>query len=311
MNAMTTGNRVEALSTTGRLLRRAAFPATMALAYGAYFLQHASGVPPKVSPYFSAVFAAAIVMALEYAIPYEREWLPRWDDVKHDFLFMATSQVLLPLALAWFVSAALLTWRNGSDVLGHVWPHQSPVAAQLVLMLISVAFLRYWLHVAAHNTKTLWTLHAIHHSPKKLYWLNVGRFHPIEKSLQFLLDAFPFIVLGVGEEVLGLYLICFAVVGFFEHSNVDARFGVLNYIFSSPELHRWHHSRLIQESNNNYGNTLMVWDLVFGTYFFPRDRHVAELGLINRAYPMGFFSQMRTPFVPGLDKQSKGVADAS
>jgi sterol desaturase/sphingolipid hydroxylase (fatty acid hydroxylase superfamily) len=282
----------------------------MALAYGSYFLMHAAGVPPKAGPYLAAILAASVVMALEYVIPYERAWLPSWHDMKHDFLFMITSQVLLPLGLSWFVSVALLTWRNGSGFPATLWPHQVPALAQLMLMLLSVAFLRYWLHFAAHNTKTLWTLHAVHHSPRKLYWLNVGRFHPIEKSLQFLLDAFPFIVLGVGEQVLGLYLICFAVVGFFEHSNVDARYGVFNYIFSGPELHRWHHSRLIEESNSNYGNTLIVWDLVFGTFFLPRGRKVAELGLINRVYPMGFFSQMRTPFIPGLDKRSKEAVDA-
>jgi sterol desaturase/sphingolipid hydroxylase (fatty acid hydroxylase superfamily) len=292
------------------ILGRVAFPATMALAYGSYFLMQDAGVGLKAIPWLAAILAAAMVMALEYVIPYERAWLPTWHDVKHDFLFMITSQALLPPGLSWFVSVLLLRWASESGFQATLWPHQLPALAQLVLMLVSVAFLRYWLHFAAHNTKILWTLHAVHHSPGKLYWLNVGRFHPIEKSLQFLLDAVPFILLGVGEQVLGFYLICFAVVGFFEHSNVDARYGVLNYIFSSPELHRWHHSRLIDESNNNYGNTLIIWDLVFGTFFLPRGRKVAQLGLINRAYPMGFFSQMRTPFIRGLDKRSTEAVDA-
>ena len=71
---------------------------------------------------------------------------------------------------------------------------------------------------------------------------------------------------------------------------------------AGPELHRWHHSELIAESDNNYGNVLIIWDLIFGTWFLPKGQRVERLGLINRDYPMGFLTQMRTPFITGLDK---------
>jgi len=45
------------------------------------------------------------------------------------------------------------------------------------------------------------------------------------------------------------------------------RFGVLNYLFNTPGLHRWHHSRDQREGNKNYGENLMIWDLIFRTYF--------------------------------------------
>ena len=168
-------------------------------------------------------------------------------------------------------------------------------------MLLVAELFRYVLHVTAHNT-ALWRLHAVHHSPHKLYWLNVGRFHPVEKAMQYLLDALPFIAVGVGEGVLAGYLIFYAVNGFFQHSNVDARYGVLNYVVSGAELHRWHHSKLIHESNRNYGNNLIVWDLMFGSWFLPTNRHVGDLGLFNRDYPLDFGRQMLTPLTKGLDK---------
>ncbi|MEM7537661.1 MAG: GH3 auxin-responsive promoter family protein, partial [Chloroflexota bacterium] len=156
---------------------------------------------------------------------------------------------------------------------------------------------------ASHNSEFLWRLHAVHHSPEKLYWLNVGRFHPLEKAIQFLFDALPFILVGVSEEVLSLYFVFYAINGFFQHCNIELRFGFLNYIISSPELHRWHHSRLIHESNSNYGNNIIIWDLLFGTRYFPKDAHVKELGLINNRYPDTFQAQLKTPFTPGLDKK--------
>ena len=57
--------------------------------------------------------------------------------------------------------------------------------------------------------------------------------------------------------------------GLFQHSNCDIRLGWLNYLVSGPEVHRWHHSKQIAESNANYAHSFVVWDLLFGTYFRP------------------------------------------
>ncbi|MEN8175160.1 MAG: GH3 auxin-responsive promoter family protein, partial [Pseudomonadota bacterium] len=181
-----------------------------------------------------------------------------------------------------------------------LWPHHWPVPLQAVFMLLAADFLRYWLHRLVHENAFLWRFHAVHHSPHKLYWLNVGRFHPVDKALQFLLDALPFMLLGVSEPVISLYFVFYAVNGFFQHSNVHMRFGLLNYVISSAELHRWHHSRVPAESNTNYGNNLIVWDLLFGTRFLPRDREIHDLGLKNKRYPMAFMAQMRAPLTPSL-----------
>lgn len=112
----------------------------------------------------------------------------------------------------------------------------------------------------------------------------------------------PFIILGVNEKVLAGYFVFYSVNGFFQHSNCRVKLGFLNWIISGPELHRWHHSRLISESDNNYGNNLIIWDVIFGTRFLPSDRQVEELGLINRKYPDSFFKQMTSVFKNGLDK---------
>jgi sterol desaturase/sphingolipid hydroxylase (fatty acid hydroxylase superfamily) len=275
----------------------AAFPTTMTLALGLVPLFRSLDVSLANAPYLAVAVVAGIVVALEALIPYRRSWAPDWTAIRNDALFLGAIGMLLPFGLSWFVvSVASPYLGSGSTALAALWPHQLGQWTQLALMLVSAELLRYWLHVAAHNIPVLWRLHAIHHSPDKLYWLNVGRFHPLEKALQFLLDALGFIILGVPEDVLALYFVFYATNGFFQHSNIDARYGVLNYLVSSAELHRWHHSRRVEESNNNYGNNLIVWDLVFRTWFLPPDRHVGRLGLTNPNYPAGFFRQMSAPF---------------
>ncbi len=293
-------------------LRKLAYPGTMLLAFGAAVaLNQLAALDIIPSAYVAAILGATLVTVLEFVIPYKIEWQPRWPEVKSDLAFMVVVQLLLPQAFALAAVAFLARWGDSFQLAAQrIWPDNWPVAAQVILMLLSAELLRYWMHFAAHHTSFLWRLHAVHHSPSKLYWLNVGRFHPVEKALQYLLDALPFMLLGVSENVLAYYFVFYSVNGFFQHSNVDARYGALNYIVSSAELHRWHHSKLADESNRNYGNNLIIWDLIFGSWSLPSGRRVGDLGLLNPAYPQDFLNQMLTPLQAGLDQQQADADDA-
>jgi sterol desaturase/sphingolipid hydroxylase (fatty acid hydroxylase superfamily) len=147
-----------------------------------------------------------------------------------------------------------------------------------------------------HQFSALWRLHAVHHSPDVLYALNVGRFHPLEKSIQFFADALPFVVIGVSQEVISVYFIFYAINGFYQHSNAYVRLGFFNYIIAGPELHRWHHAKDVATSNHNFGNNLIIWDWMFGTRHLPRGGHVGELGIGNPTYPRDFIKQTLAPF---------------
>ncbi len=253
--------------------------------------------------YLPAIFGAGTITFLELAFPARREWLPDSREVLNDSAYMVFVQVLVPKLLSFLLAIGLLRMVHSNPAWGStLWPHQWPVSVQAGLMILSADFLRYWLHRLAHEWPPLWRLHAVHHSPHKLYWVNVARFHPLEKVLQFLFDALPFIILGVAEEALALYFVFYSINGFFQHCNIRIRLGFLNYLISGPELHRWHHSMYAEESNQNYGNNIIIWDLLFGTWFLPRDRKVNTLGLTNRDYPMPFFQQLKTPFIKGLEQ---------
>jgi sterol desaturase/sphingolipid hydroxylase (fatty acid hydroxylase superfamily) len=251
------------------------------------------------APYVAAALAGIAVVIVERLVPYRSEWQPRAADLLDDALFLALVQILLPLALVWSVAWIAQSWIAGHSATLAVWPNEWPIAAQLAAKIVIGDFLRYWLHRAAHTWAPLWRLHAVHHAPEKLYTTNVFRFHPAEKALQFLCDTVPFMLVGIGTEVLAYYFVFYAVSGLFQHSNCDLRLGWLNYVVSGPEVHRWHHSRHVAESNNNYAHSFVVWDLLFGTYFRPRGRAVEALGLRSRDYPRRFITQLSAPFVRG------------
>ena len=284
------------------LVAVASYPGIVALGFIAYGVFLALGWAPTLASSTAVVIGAGLVTLHEVRIPYRREWHPSASDVRSDGLFLALVQFALPRVLALTLVIALADLLEGAGLtVDGFWPHGWVVAAQVCLMLALADLPRYWLHRAFHRFAPMWRLHSVHHSPHRLYWLNVGRFHPIEKLIQYTVDTLPFALLGVSQEVLAAYFVFYAINGFFQHSNCDVRLGFLNYIVSGPELHRWHHSELPEESNHNFGNNLIIWDALFGTRFLPERREVGELGLLNRLYPLGFLAQMRTPFVRGLN----------
>ena len=287
------------------LIRAGAYPIVLAFGILGHLVLLQMGLPLQVTTYIPVVLGALLITVLERQAPCRHAWWANKRDIEQDAIFMLFIQGVFPPLLAFAASWTILDWLKGHEwTMGSVWPHHWPIVGQMVLMMVLADGLRYWLHRWAHEWAPLWRFHAVHHSPHKLYWLNVGRFHPVDKGLQFLLDSLPFLIVGVSEKVLALYVVCYAINGFFQHCNIDLRLGWLNYLVSGPELHRWHHSMWKEESNHNYGNNLIIWDLLWGTWYLPEDRDVEQLGLINRDYPMTFWDQLATPFVPGADKHT-------
>jgi sterol desaturase/sphingolipid hydroxylase (fatty acid hydroxylase superfamily) len=124
------------------------------------------------------------------------------------------------------------------------------------------------------------------------------RFHPVDLALSNFSPLVPLIILGADERVIALFGLFSAVNGLFQHANLVFYLGPFNWLFSQAELHRWHHSKRLEESNRNFGQNLIVWDVVFGTRHLPPDREAPrEIGLADLpAFPMDYWGQLLSPF---------------
>jgi sterol desaturase/sphingolipid hydroxylase (fatty acid hydroxylase superfamily) len=286
------------------------YPVLMLAAAATYAAMLRDGASPLVAAYLPVVVVALAIVALEIWFPERLEWRPRRSDVKTDLAFLVLVQVALQRGLA-----ALCVLAISAKVHAHApsgwWPQSWPLVAQVITMVLAVDFIRYWLHRACHHSKALWRLHEVHHAPNILYTLNVGRFHPIEKSLQFCCDTVPFLLLGVAPEVIAGYLLLYATNGFFQHSNLRLRYGWLNYLVGSAETHRWHHARNPRTAACNFGNTTILWDLLFGTWYLPTAKRVPDTGIMDVAYPKNFWPQLCQPFRPSRQISAKKSLKAS
>jgi len=280
-----------------KLLSHTVMPATLGLAIGVAIVALSHGV--AVSVILPSVLLTSIVWVawLERALPYRPAWNRARGDLLADALYLPTTSAVAALMRPALATLGVLCagWLSARFGVG-LWPHGWPLAAQLLLSWVLVELFAYWPHRWLHEVPWLWRLHATHHSPERLYWLNATRAHPLEHVFRSCFNMLPLALAGAGSELLALQAITDAVVGLFQHANVDIRLGPLNYVFSAAPVHRWHHSRVRAEADHNYGDNFIFWDLVFGTYYRPREREVEALGIAGLdAFPSGYFSQLLSP----------------
>ena len=201
----------------------------------------------------------------------------------------------LRAGLAW-VQATIVIFFTGLAG-STLWPDRWPFLAEFVLGLVAYEFGHYWYHRMAHETDFLWRFHSVHHSSKRLYWLNATRFHVIDLVVLHFCAQLPLIVLGAPPAVIILVMMSAGIHGYLQHANVRFRPGLLNWVLSTPVLHRYHHSIDVARANHNYGNTLILWDIVFGSRYLPEDvpHDPDDIGIAYPAYPADYFRQLLVP----------------
>lgn len=250
-----------------------------------------------------SALAFCFIAVFERLMPFREKWNQGHDDIFTDILHnglssYASREIYRIIFLALFASlVGYLAAQNSHGIWQEVFGGL-PLIVQLFLVAAIAEFGNYWVHRASHEVEFFWRFHSVHHSPKRLYWLNAGRDHPVSVFFFFVVASVPLILLGVPTEVLALFYVMEAVHGLFQHCNINVRLGPLNWLFSMAELHRWHHSTKISQANNNYGLTLIIWDVVFGTRYLPSRQGPEEIGIESIPnYPGSFVRQMIFPFV--------------
>ena len=285
------------------------FPVALLAVPTAIYILISRGLSIPVATYTVVVMLGLLFWVFEWLMPYRKEWNTPKGDIKNDLISGTVAYVILPIFLKPLYIAMLagVTAWLASSWGGSLWPSDWPLPLQLILMLLIGDAGRYWGHRLAHEVPFLWRFHAVHHSAKRLWWWNATRQHPVDKAwFQFTEMFFP-ILLGADGIVLSLYLGVTAVCGYSQHCNINLKLGPLYWFFNVVDLHRWHHSKNIAESDNNYGNNLIIYDRLFGTYYHPErqsqsHQQVGNIGLLNPDYPQNYLGQLAAPFKKGLDK---------
>lgn len=228
------------------------------------------------------------------AVPAKRRGSQRSTDV----LYLVTGPALY-FALQIMVLPGL-HWLRDTVVGAHsVWPVALPVPAQAVLAILAVEFGYYWVHRLNHGDNIFWRSHRIHHSPENLDWLMGWRLHWLDEIMHHLVSrSIPMILLGVPPQVVAIVMVVISTHSMYPHLNADVHSGRLfNLLIDTPEIHRWHHLQDPKLAQLNFGGTIVLWDLVFGTYQKPGVPPEALLGVPPKhRLPENWFRQILAPW---------------
>ena len=250
--------------------------------------------------WFNVVYLSivATIALFERLMPYEEAWLERdgetFSDVAHTLLSKGSVQIAAAIGTSFPMAVATVAQPLLSHQ-AHIWPEQWPLALQVVLGLIIAEFGLYVAHRLAHEYLSLWRFHALHHSVERLWVINTGRFHIIDSLFKIALGQIPLYLLGAPLPVFLWIGAVTAFIGLLTHCNIDVRTGPLDWILSTPRLHRWHHSKLLSEGNTNYGENLVIWDQILGTYYNPPHPSSTDIGISGKV-AKGFLAQLVQPF---------------
>ena len=152
--------------------------------------------------------------------------------------------------------------------------HVTESWVQFLLAFVLIDFSRYWLHRAHHRVPWLWTFHRVHHMTENLDATAGLRMHVVDFFQLALLPVILFsTVIDVSTWsvwVLPASLAVGAVFDAFQHANLvwnpkHPAAVIWGMVLNHPHFHAWHHTRDGERCDGNYGNTLVIWDRLFGS----------------------------------------------
>lgn len=156
--------------------------------------------------------------------------------------------------------------------------NEIPIWVLWIMTFISIDLVFYVYHRMSHRIRFLWAIHLSHHSSEEMNFAVSFRqawFGPISKIPFFM--VLP--LLGFDPTIIAVAGVISTLWGIVGHTQVIGKLGPLEWIFNTPSHHRVHHGSNKQYIDKNYGNLLIIWDRMFGT--FEPEQEEVKFGLVN------------------------------
>ena len=146
---------------------------------------------------------------------------------------------------------------------------QLPSVAAVAISIVVMDFVIYVQHILMHTIPALWRLHRVHHADLDYDFTTGVRFHPLEIIVSMLIKFSAILILGPPVIAVLMFEVILNAMSMFNHGNVKLPAFLdrnLRLLIVTPDMHRIHHSVEEDESNQNFGFNLSLWDRFFGTY---------------------------------------------
>jgi len=141
----------------------------------------------------------------------------------------------------------------------------SPTIINWVFLFLFTDFIWYWYHRFGHSVNLFWSAHVVHHQSDDFNFTTSARvtvFQAIARALFW--SILP--VVGFPPGMITIFLLVHGSYPFFTHTQLVGKLGFLEKFMVTPSHHRVHHSCNEEYLDKNYGDILIIWDKLFGTF---------------------------------------------
>lgn len=161
---------------------------------------------------------------------------------------------LLPLSIMAYAYGTVASWTLSESIEGWV----------LAFVLYDLAW--YIDHRIGHRVSLFWAMHQVHHSSTEYNTTVASRGFLFDTTLINRPMFYLLPILGVSP----FQFICISIVtniwGIAQHTRLVGHVPILDLLFATPSNHRVHHGKDPKYIDRNYGEVLIIWDRIFGTY---------------------------------------------
>lgn len=166
-----------------------------------------------------------------------------------------------------------------------------------ILLFICTDFVWYWYHRLAHRINIFWAAHVVHHQSEDFNYTVSAR---ITLFQAFIRTGFWSVLplIGFPATMITSVLLVHGLYPFFIHTRLIGKLGILEYIFVTPSHHRVHHACNDKYLDKNYGDVLIIWDKLFGTFQKEEDNVEIKYGL---THPLKSYSFLWQHFHFGIE----------
>ena len=145
-----------------------------------------------------------------------------------------------------------------------------------VLLFLLTDLVWYWYHRFGHEVNLFWSVHVVHHQSDDFNYSVSARITVLQAIARGLFwSVLPLV--GFPPHMITILLMIHGTYPFFTHTQLVGKLGWIEYIFVTPSHHRVHHSSNEEYLDKNYGDVLIIWDKIFGT--FAKEEAAPKYGL--------------------------------
>ena len=153
-----------------------------------------------------------------------------------------------------------------------------PIWMMWILAFVLIDLVFYFYHRVSHRSRFLWAVHMSHHSSEEMNFAVSFR-----QAWLGTISKIPFFIflpsVGIDPTIIAIAGVISTLWGIVGHTQIIKNLGPFEYIFNTPSHHRVHHGSNKQYIDKNYGNLLIVWDRMFGT--FEPEKESVKYGLVK------------------------------